>query len=89
MRDASDDFGNELAKIKWKTWVLLTWGAMRDRVQDPHNTGSPIPVGGYTKSTSVGEAFGSRCRISGAPAGLNLSPRTEEIQEMVLYPHEY
>ena len=59
MRDTSDDFGNELAKIKWKTWVLLTWGAMRDRVQDPHNTGSPIPVGGYTKSTSVGEHLGA------------------------------
>ena len=68
---------------------LLTWGALRDRMKGPHNAGSLVSTGGYTKSTSVGEAFGSRCRIFGAPAGLNLSPRTEEIQEMVLYPHEY
>lgn len=62
---------------------------MRDRMQGPRNTESPVSTGGFTKNTSVGEVGVSQCRISGAPFGLNSSPRTEEVEEMVLDAHEY
>ncbi|KAK0122909.1 hypothetical protein ONS96_009934 [Cadophora gregata f. sp. sojae] len=89
VRDPSEDFDNELAMTKWKTWVLLTWGAMRDRMQGPHNTGSPYHTIGYKKSTRVVEIPRSRRPISATLFGLNSSPRTEEIEERMLDPDEY
>ncbi|KAH7323867.1 hypothetical protein BKA65DRAFT_511615 [Rhexocercosporidium sp. MPI-PUGE-AT-0058] len=85
VRDDIEEMGNELARLKWKTWVLLTWGAMRDRMRGPHNTGSPYHNVGYTKSTRVVEL-----PMAGAPGTwMSSSPRTEEIRERRLNPEEY
>ncbi|KAH9215827.1 hypothetical protein DL95DRAFT_499241 [Leptodontidium sp. 2 PMI_412] len=87
VRDPTEELGNELASLKWKTWVLLTWGGMRDRMQGPHNTGNPHHNVGYTKSTRVVELPGGKFPM--AVGWMSPTPRTEEIRERRLNPEEY
>lgn len=83
VRDPPGEMGSELARLKWKSWVLLTWGAMRDRMRGPHNTGSPHHDVGYTKSTRTVQTSGGLLRSCITPA------TSEEIRERSLHGDEY
>ncbi|PBP23408.1 hypothetical protein BUE80_DR005954 [Diplocarpon rosae] len=90
VRNAGEEMGNELARIKWKTWVLLTWGGMRDRMAGPHNTGSPHHTVGFTKSTKTVKTPGGIIPSSGHTIGGCFSPpRSKEIKEIMLNAEEY
>ncbi|CZT43208.1 uncharacterized protein RSE6_03207 [Rhynchosporium secalis] len=83
VRHAQEDFNNAVAQVKWQTWILLTWGAMRDRMRGPHNTGSPHHNVGYTKTRRAVELSGD------GPAGCMSPPRSEHIRERTLNSEEY
>ncbi|KAI6709707.1 hypothetical protein JHW43_007780 [Diplocarpon mali] len=90
VRHAGEEMGNELARIKWRTWVLLTWGGMRDRMAGPHNTGTPHQTVGFTKSIRTVRTPGGIIPSSGHTIGRCFSPpQSKEIKEIKLNAEEY
>ncbi|KAI9047280.1 hypothetical protein LZ554_008731 [Drepanopeziza brunnea f. sp. 'monogermtubi'] len=90
VREVSDELGDELARMRWKSWVLLTWGAMRDRMRGPHNTGSPYHDVGYTQTTKTVQSPGGLIPYSGFTLGGCILPVTrEDVRERSLNGEEY
>ncbi|KAL2062660.1 hypothetical protein VTL71DRAFT_5732 [Oculimacula yallundae] len=79
VRNTAEDFHDPVARIRWKSLILLTWGAMRDRMRGPHNTGSPYHNIGYTKSKRVVDIQGD------GPAGC-MNPSSQGFNRSISVP---